>query len=85
MFNQNIGRIEIIFNIDVTSYTPIKQNGPTWLFNYDFIFTSFNVPFTVNAGTSGVKHSIVDDNQDIEIIPRSSISSTVSGDPDTRS
>ena len=53
VFNKNTGRIEIVYNIDVTSYASITQSGPNWLYDYDSVFTSFNIPFNIDVGNVG--------------------------------
>ena len=37
VYNNTSGRVEIAFNIEVTSYTPVKQTGSDWLFHYDAV------------------------------------------------
>ena len=83
VYNNTSGRVEIAFNIEVTSYTPVKQMGSDWLFHYDAVFDSFNIPFSSHAGTFGIEHTILGDHEDIEVVPRSSIPSSVNGDQDT--
>ena len=73
VFNKNTGHIEIVYNIDVTSYTPANQTGPNWLFDYDSVFTSFNIPIDNDVGTSGIEHTILDNDENVDISPRSSV------------
>ena len=44
VFNKNSGKIEVVFSIDVTSYSFEPQSGPDWLYDYENPFQSFNIP-----------------------------------------
>ena len=54
---------------------PANQSGPNWLFDYDSVFTSFNIPINIDAGTSGVEHTVLEGDEDIGVSPRSSVPS----------
>ena len=43
------------------------------MFDYDSVFTSFNIPIDINAGTSGVEHAVLEGDEDIGFSPRSSV------------
>ena len=52
---------------------PANQSGPNWLFDYDSVFTSFNIPFNIDVGTSGIEHMVLENDEDIGFSPRSSV------------
>ena len=83
VFNTTAGKIDIAYNIEVTSYTHAKQTEPDWLYNYEVVFNLFNVPFLDAAGTSGVDHVVLHDEENETCTPRSSIPTTLNIVPAT--
>ena len=83
VFNTTACKIDIAYNIEVNSYTHVKQSGSGWLYNYEAVFNSFNVPFLDAAGTSGVEHVVLHDEENETCTPRSSIPTTLNIIPAT--
>ena len=45
-FNKETGMLEIVYNIEVTSYKPDVHKGLDWQFDYSDLFASFKVPIS---------------------------------------
>ena len=43
------------------------------MFDYDYVFTSFNITFNIDVGTSGIEHMVLENDEDSGFSPRSSV------------
>jgi hypothetical protein len=74
VFNLKSGKIEVVFNVEITSYKPQQStSGPEILYDYDSLFESFNLP-DFPCEDSQLIHTVISENEDGEILPRSIVS-----------
>ena len=43
------------------------------MYDYDVVFTSFNIPINIDVGTSGIDHMVLENDEDIGFSPRSRV------------
>ena len=75
VFNLKSGKIEVVFNVEITSYKPQQStSGPAILYDYESLFNSFNIPEFSSAGDSQVIQTVISDDDADDFMPRSSVS-----------
>jgi hypothetical protein len=77
VFNLKSGKIEVVFNVEITSYKPQQSTSSNAiLYDYDSVFKSFNIPEFSNADDSQLIQTVISEDDEGEFMPRSSVSMT---------